>query len=983
MSASANQGSDSLTVLGDGGAVLATVALPYGSRPYGIAFAPDGSAGFVTLEGPGRVARIYSRSRAITGTLALGPDGNGQTRAVRGLAIAADSRRVFVSRFVSPQPTAAFPHGNGELYEVDASTLTLVRTMPLADSVLPDTPDQARGIPNYLSSVLISPDGSKAWLPSKQDNMSRGLFRDGNSLTHDDSVRPIVSSVDLAANAEDVRLDLNDSSMPFAAEASAFGDLLFIAVQGNNRVDVRNAYTGRAVGSFSVGRAPEGLVLDGAGVLYVQNFLSRTLSIVDVNPILQGLDSTANTLATVTLTNSEPLSADELLGKRIFYNAADRRMANEGYLSCATCHLDGDADGRVWDFTDHGEGLRNTIPMLGRRGTGHGKVHWTANFDELQDFENDMREHFGGEGFMTPEQFNGGTRAQPLGDRKAGVSHELDALAAYAATLDSFPRSPFRNADGSLTPGGSAGKAVFQSLDCAQLPRSCDHDRHHTPRRRHDHRRLGQGHRQAARGRRHRDPDLARRVGDRAVLPQRHCHDAVGRDQRPDARQRQLAAAGGQGPVGRVPEATSTTTIEGAMKRHFWLLLALSACSAMNDQETADEAGTDVAASASALMSRTLPSPAGTGALSPWGGTDAAKWRPEAIIANASSALLNEGFALADVVDARAVVAIKMKSFGFEEFGDGQVEAGPRSRLDRVDAALCCSARDVLQRTRASPLALHRRGGWQRRRRRAHDARWQREARDAARRSQRPLARRRLGRARRARLALDLRQNRGARAALCTSRVVSARVSHPTRTSPELDATMPPTCAGLPTATTSSTTRTSACRIRATSRRCSAACNTTPSAWTTRSRPTPICTVCSSTRTASASSRPSAKALASRRRPRPSSCSTCASMRATSRPRLRLRTAACRAAPAGTRWTTSRLRRWSMTSKTNRFPWVSLGRPCRRRTFRLAAGLRLVRGGDDAPAHAGRSVHHAAQWDRARRAGRRRAALELSPRLRQ
>jgi YVTN family beta-propeller protein len=467
-----NQGDDTISVLDDGGAHVATIALPYGSRPYGIAFTPDGKRAFVTLEGPGRLARLDPIKRTLIDTLDFGPDANGQTPSVRGLAITSDSRRVLVSRFVSPQPYAAehatSPNGKGELFEVNPDALTVVRTIALADSKLDDTPDQARGIPNYLSSISISPDGTTLWLPSKQDNMSRGAFRDGQSLTHDDTVRPIVSAVDLSSSAENVaaRIDLNDSSMPFAAEMSPFGDLLFIAVQGNNRIDVRNAYTGRAVGSFSVDRAPEGVVLDANGILYVQNFLGRTMSILDVNPILKGLDATASTLATVALVGTEHLSGPELAGKKIFYNASDRRMSSEGYITCATCHLGGDSDGRVWDFTDHGEGLRNNITLLGRRGMAHGNVHWTGNFDEIQDFENDMRQHFSGEGFMTDDQFKVGTRSDPLGDPKAGVSAELDALAAFVSTLAHFPRSPFRNADGTLTADGVAGKAIFQSLDC-------------------------------------------------------------------------------------------------------------------------------------------------------------------------------------------------------------------------------------------------------------------------------------------------------------------------------------------------------------------------------------------------------------------------------------------------------------------------------------------------------------------------------------
>ena len=109
-----------------------------------------------------------------------------------------------------------------------------------------------------------------------------------------------------------------------------------------------------------------------------------------------------------------------LAGKQIFYNAQDPRMNRDGYLSCASGHLEGGEDGRVWDFTDRGEGLRNTSSLLGRWGTGQGRLHWTANFDEVHDFEQDVRSNFSGTGFMCDLDFHSGTRSQPLGDAKAG-----------------------------------------------------------------------------------------------------------------------------------------------------------------------------------------------------------------------------------------------------------------------------------------------------------------------------------------------------------------------------------------------------------------------------------------------------------------------------------------------------------------------------------------------------------------------------------
>ncbi|MFZ4763737.1 MAG: hypothetical protein ACOYMN_02185 [Roseimicrobium sp.] len=135
-------------------------------------------------------------------------------------------------------------------------------------------------------------------------------------------------------------------------------------------------------------------------------------------------------------------------------------MSAEGYISCASCHTDGGSDGRVWDFTQRGEGLRNTVELRGRSGMGHGAVHWSGNFDEIQDFENDIRGFFGGTGFLTNEQF--ATAQQPLGTAKAGLNADLDALAAYVTSLSNehLPRSPFQSAN------VEAGRQVFSAMNC-------------------------------------------------------------------------------------------------------------------------------------------------------------------------------------------------------------------------------------------------------------------------------------------------------------------------------------------------------------------------------------------------------------------------------------------------------------------------------------------------------------------------------------
>jgi hypothetical protein len=135
-------------------------------------------------------------------------------------------------------------------------------------------------------------------------------------------------------------------------------------------------------------------------------------------------------------------------------------------MSCATCHNDGGQDGRVWDLTGFGEGLRNTVNLRGRASVGQGYLHWSANFDELQDFEGQIRSLAGGTGLMADAEFNTGTRNQPLGTAKAGVSADLDALAAYVASLNAFSTSPYRTSAGALSTAAAAGRTVFTNLGC-------------------------------------------------------------------------------------------------------------------------------------------------------------------------------------------------------------------------------------------------------------------------------------------------------------------------------------------------------------------------------------------------------------------------------------------------------------------------------------------------------------------------------------
>jgi YVTN family beta-propeller protein len=450
-------------------AVVQTLTLAYGSMPYGLAFAPTGTNAFVTLEATGRLLRLDASTGAQSGSLDLGPN-------VRHLSISGDGTKVYVSRFITPlypgEDTAApqVSSGGGQVLVVNAQAMTLGQTITLRHSDRNDTENSGRGVPNYLGPAALSPDGVNAWTPSKQDNILRGTLRDGRNLTFESTIRSITSHINLTTGQEDYpgRLDLNNAGIASTALYDRTGSYLFVAAEGSREVIVLDPYGKREFMHIPVGRAPQGLAISADGLkLYVHNFMDRSINVVDVSKVINEGDDVAPIVNTYNSVASERLTAQVLNGKRLFYDAQDPRLARDAYISCASCHNDGDGDGRVWDFTGMGEGLRNTIALNGRAGA-QGFKHWSANFDEVQDFEGQIRNLSGGTGLMTDAQFNTGTRSQPLGQAKAGVSADLDALAAYVSSLTTFDKSPYRTSGGALTAAATAGKTIFQSMNCAQ-----------------------------------------------------------------------------------------------------------------------------------------------------------------------------------------------------------------------------------------------------------------------------------------------------------------------------------------------------------------------------------------------------------------------------------------------------------------------------------------------------------------------------------
>jgi len=433
----------------DGTGARVDVALPRGARPFAaarvgervyVSLAATGELAVLALDAAGGGPRLVGRLPAITDA--------------RGVAALPDGR-LAVTRWRSPDTGA-------EVAVVDPSGARATETWTLAVDPQRASDTEIGGVPSYLQQFVVSPTGREAALPSLQAGIAEGSFRNGRPLTFQTTLRSVINRLVLPEGTErpGPRKQLDNRGLASAGVYTRRGDFLFVTDRGARTVERLDALTGAASGTLQdVGYAPDGVALSADDrFLFVDASLSRELVVYDATRF----GDAPAPLARIPLVTREPLDAQILRGKQLFNDALDPRLAKDSYIACAHCHLDGRSDGRTWDFTDRGEGLRNTISLLGRAGTAHGPIHWSANFDELQDFENDIRHAFGGRGLLDDAAWSMGTRSDTLGDPKTGLSADLDALAAYIASLDTFPESP-ESTGGALTPAQERGRALFAS----------------------------------------------------------------------------------------------------------------------------------------------------------------------------------------------------------------------------------------------------------------------------------------------------------------------------------------------------------------------------------------------------------------------------------------------------------------------------------------------------------------------------------------
>ena len=492
----ANRGSDTVSVI-DLGALTVVATVEVGHQPYGVVVAPGGTYAFVSNSGSDSISVIDTATLQVVATIPV------RDRPA-GLAVTAD--RLYVTHLltglVSVIDVTGLPDTvpycgpldfnlDGTVDVTDISRLSahwhstcrdpsydpscdlnsdcqvqVTEVMQAAQLWGPACPVISTGsTSNLAQSIVLDPTETQAYLPHIKSNSSNPapLF--------DTSIFPVVSVIDLTTNqhlpSQRISLATVDVpvNMPFDAAVSPDGSRLWVLNAGSNAISVIDTALHVGLYHITVGANPRGIVLapDG-GSAYVNNTLDGTVSVID----------TATAEVTQVLTSTQIYMPPVLLhGKRLFHSAARPALARDQWISCASCHFEGEMDGRTWNFP--GLGPRNTPSLLGVIQTY--PINWQADMDETQDQEHFIRGFQAGTGLITDgEPYPG------RGMFNVGRSLELDALATFVDSI-AMPRNPDIPPGGPVPPEVEHGRLVFESPPtgcaiCHPAPSFTDRQKH-------------------------------------------------------------------------------------------------------------------------------------------------------------------------------------------------------------------------------------------------------------------------------------------------------------------------------------------------------------------------------------------------------------------------------------------------------------------------------------------------------------------------
>jgi YVTN family beta-propeller protein len=405
--------------------------IPVGDEPYGVVCTRDGSRAYVSLDYPGVVLELAlpggvgtSTSPALKRTIPIGAF-------ARGLALSPDERKLYVTEF----HTAV-------LSVVDLEKGAVVERL------------EGESTDNLCRHVALHPTRPKAYLTHLRSRV-KNPHGEG-------SIFPFVTVVSLNADAERRRSPMAMDSFngatpvsnPWEAAVSPDGKRLYSVYSGTNDMHVSEILDDdyrelSRKATLSVGNHPRAVAVSpDSRTVYVYDTLDFQVRFIDAGSL--------KTVAQVPCATPGK-SAAWVRGKLLF-NSALQPMVGRRWITCSSCHPDGQADARTWH---NPEGLRNTTALVAMKDTH--PLHWSADRDEVQDFEHTIRSQL-----MQGRGLIRGSVQPELGELNRGLSADLDALAEYSNSFEPT-LSPHAASPGKLTPAADRGKSIFfrEDVGCA------------------------------------------------------------------------------------------------------------------------------------------------------------------------------------------------------------------------------------------------------------------------------------------------------------------------------------------------------------------------------------------------------------------------------------------------------------------------------------------------------------------------------------
>ncbi len=186
-----------------------------------------------------------------------------------------------------------------------------------------------------------------------------------------------------------------DAARPFIDLLNGRGAVLDGTHQGKNPIGIATPNSGAGHEQFA----------------FVANDISRNVSVLD----LQTQDIAGNAAddsgagMSVFPSTAPPTAGTPegkiLVGRRLFNTGAARWSRNgQAWQACQSCHMDGLSDNITWKF---GRGPRQSVSLDGTFSktdpTNQRIFNWTGIFDEVADFEGNVRGISGGKGAITDD----------------------------------------------------------------------------------------------------------------------------------------------------------------------------------------------------------------------------------------------------------------------------------------------------------------------------------------------------------------------------------------------------------------------------------------------------------------------------------------------------------------------------------------------------------------------------------------------------